>query len=90
MLEILNSQHGLTFTKEYCDCGDVLACSHSCDKQIPFFDCLVSVYIIETDDGNLIPHLKFITYSKPTDVHPCALLIYIMNLLGSLKELQID
>ena len=55
-----------------------------------FFDCLVSVYIIETDDGNLIPHLKFITYSKPTDVHPCALLIYIMNLLGSLKELHID
>ena len=70
MLDILNSQRDeLTFTTEYCACGNVLGCCHLCDKKIPFLDCLVSVYTIETDDGCIIPQLKSITYSKPTDVH---------------------
>ena len=70
MLEILNShREELTFTTEYCSCGDVLGCCQTCDKVIPFLDCLVSIYTIETDDGDIIPQLKSTTYSKPTDVH---------------------
>ena len=70
MLEILNSQREeLTFTTEYCPCGEVLGCCLSCEKTIPFLDCLVSIYTVETEDGLHVPQLKSITYSKSTDVH---------------------
>ena len=70
MLEILNSEREeLTFTTEKCPCGDVLGCCTSCSQAIPFLDCLISIYTIETDDGLAIPQLKTVTYSKSTDVH---------------------
>ena len=50
MLEILNSEREeLTFTTEYCPCGEVLGCCLSCEKALPFLDCLVSIYMIETE-----------------------------------------
>ena len=70
MLEILNSEREeLTFTTELCPCGDVLGCCVSCERAIPFLDCMISVYSVELDDGVSIYQLKTITYSKPTDVH---------------------
>ena len=70
MLEILNSQREeLTFTTEKCSCSNVLGCCQMCEKRIPFLDCSVSIYTIETEDGMCIPQLKTETYAKPTDVH---------------------
>ena len=70
MLEILNSEREeLSFTTEYCPCGDVLGCCISCERAIPFLDCKISVYSVETDEGFSISQLKTVTYSKPTDVH---------------------
>ena len=70
MLDILNGEREeLTFTTEKCPCGDVLGCCASCSRAIPFLDCLISVYTMETADGLTIPQLKTVTYSKSTDVH---------------------
>ena len=69
MLEILNCQREeLKFTTEKCLCGDVLGCCRSCDRSLPFLDCLISVYTVEVD-GLSISQIKTVTYSKPTDVH---------------------
>ena len=70
MLDILNSERDeLTFTTERCLCGDILGCCTSCNKAIPFLDCLISLYSVETEDGLIIPQIKTVTYSKSTDVH---------------------
>ena len=69
MLEILNSQREeLTFTTEKCSCGNVLGCCKTCERAIPFLDCLISIHFIEVD-GVRVPQLKTVTYSKATDVH---------------------
>ena len=70
LLEILNSEREeLTFTTEKCSCGNIMGCCSDCPKCLPFLDCLISVYMMETEDGFNIPQLKSVTYSKPTDVH---------------------
>ena len=70
MLKILNSERDeLTFTTEYCSCGNVLGCCSSCPASLPFLDCMVSVYMKEMEDGSILPQIKTITYSKPTDIH---------------------
>ena len=70
MLKILNSERDeLTFTTEYCSCGNVLGCCSSCPASLPFLDCMVSVYMKEMEDGSTLPQIKTITYSKPTDIH---------------------
>ena len=70
MLDILNSERDeLTFTTERCLCGDILGCCLSCNKAIPFLDCLISLYSVETEDSLIIPQIKTVTYSKSTDVH---------------------
>ena len=70
MLQILNTQREeLTFTTEMCPCNNVLGCCNVCEKRIPFLDCSVSIYTIESEEGIWIPQLKTETYAKPTDVH---------------------
>ena len=70
MLDILNSERAeLTFTTEYCPCGNILGCCQSCPQVLPYLDCSISTYMYKMDDGLLVPQLKTTTYSKPTDVH---------------------
>ena len=70
MLDILNQERDeLTFTTEFCQCGNVQGCCSICPVSIPYLDCLVSVYQEQLEDGSLISQIKTVTYSKETDIH---------------------
>ena len=70
MLEMLNNERDeLTFTTEFCTCGNVLGCCSVCPKSIPYLDCMITIYMEQLEDDIIIPQLKTSTYSKPTDIH---------------------